>query len=39
MCGRYAATLPPEMMVELFNLLNQIDFPPRYNITRPSRSP
>jgi len=32
MCGRYAATLPPEMMVELFNLLNQIDFPPRYNI-------
>lgn len=33
MCGRYAATLPPEMMVELFNLLNQIDFPPRYNIT------
>jgi putative SOS response-associated peptidase YedK len=33
MCGRYAATLPPEMMVELFNLLNKIDFPPRYNIT------
>ncbi len=33
MCGRYAATLPPEMMVELFNLLNSIDFPPRYNIT------
>lgn len=33
MCGRYAATLPPEMMVELFNLLNRIDFPPRYNIT------
>jgi putative SOS response-associated peptidase YedK len=32
MCGRYAATLPPEMMVELFNLLNQIDYPPRYNI-------
>jgi putative SOS response-associated peptidase YedK len=32
MCGRYAATLPPDMMVELFNLLNQIDFPPRYNI-------
>lgn len=32
MCGRYAATLPPEMMVELFNLLNRIDFPPRYNI-------
>ena len=33
MCGRYATTLPPEMMVELFNLLNKIDFPPRYNIT------
>lgn len=33
MCGRYAATLPPEMMVELFKLLNQIDYPPRYNIT------
>jgi putative SOS response-associated peptidase YedK len=32
MCGRYAATLPPEMMVELFNLLNSIDYPPRYNI-------
>jgi len=33
MCGRYASTLPPEMMVELFNLLNRIDYPPRYNIT------
>jgi putative SOS response-associated peptidase YedK len=33
MCGRYAATLPPEMMVELFSLLNKIDYPPRYNIT------
>ena len=32
MCGRYAVTLPPEMMVELFNLLNHIDYPPRYNI-------
>jgi putative SOS response-associated peptidase YedK len=32
MCGRYAATLPPEMMVELFNLLNSVDYPPRYNI-------
>jgi putative SOS response-associated peptidase YedK len=32
MCGRYASTLPPEMMAELFNLLNQIDYPPRYNI-------
>jgi putative SOS response-associated peptidase YedK len=32
MCGRYAATLPPEMMAELFGLLNRIDYPPRYNI-------
>ena len=32
MCGRYAATLPPEMLVELFKVLNQLDFPPRYNI-------
>ena len=32
MCGRYAATLPPEMMVELFGLLNRIEVPPRYNI-------
>ncbi len=33
MCGRYASTLPPEMMTELFHLLNQIDYPPRYNIS------
>lgn len=32
MCGRYAATLPPEMMVELFKLLNTIDLVPRFNI-------
>ena len=32
MCGRYASTLPPEMMHELFKLLNQIDLVPRYNI-------
>jgi len=32
MCGRYAATLPPEMMQELFQLLNLIDVPPRFNI-------
>ena len=32
MCGRYAATLPPEMMVELFKLLKSIDMVPRYNI-------
>lgn len=33
MCGRYAATLPPEMLVELFRLVNSIEMPPRYNIT------
>lgn len=32
MCGRYASTLPPEMMVELFKLLKGIDMVPRYNI-------
>jgi putative SOS response-associated peptidase YedK len=32
MCGRYAATLPPEMMAELFKLLNTVDMVPRYNI-------
>jgi putative SOS response-associated peptidase YedK len=32
MCGRYAATLPPDMLVELFKVLNRLDFPPRYNI-------
>lgn len=32
MCGRYAASLPPEMMVELFNLFNRMDYLPRYNI-------
>lgn len=32
MCGRYAATLPPEMMVELFKLLDTVEMPPRYNI-------
>jgi putative SOS response-associated peptidase YedK len=32
MCGRYASTLPPEMMVELFNLLKQVELVPRYNI-------
>lgn len=33
MCGRYAATLPPEMLAELFGLLQSIDMPARYNIT------
>jgi len=33
MCGRYAATLPPEMLAELFQLLDALDMPPRYNIT------
>ena len=32
MCGRYASTLPAEMMEELFRLLNHIDIVPRYNI-------
>lgn len=32
MCGRYASTLPPEMMAELFKLMNRIDYPPRYNV-------
>lgn len=32
MCGRYASTLPPEMMVELFKLLKSIDMVPRFNI-------
>ena len=32
MCGRYASTLPAEMMEELFKLLNHIDVVPRYNI-------
>jgi putative SOS response-associated peptidase YedK len=32
MCGRYASTLPPELMVELFKLLKMIDVVPRYNI-------
>lgn len=32
MCGRYASTLPPEMMQELFKTLNAIDMVPRYNI-------
>ncbi|HEY8595563.1 MAG TPA: SOS response-associated peptidase [Devosiaceae bacterium] len=32
MCGRYAFTLPPEAMRDLFRTLNSIDYPPRYNI-------
>jgi putative SOS response-associated peptidase YedK len=32
MCGRYASTLPPEQMAELFKLLNQLEMVPRYNI-------
>ncbi|KKB08853.1 SOS response-associated peptidase [Devosia chinhatensis] len=32
MCGRYASTLPPEMMVALFKLLKSIDMVPRFNI-------
>ncbi|WP_375449704.1 SOS response-associated peptidase [uncultured Devosia sp.] len=32
MCGRYASTLPPELMMELFHLLRSVDLIPRYNI-------
>lgn len=32
MCGRYASTLPPEMMEELFKLLKTVEIVPRYNI-------
>lgn len=32
MCGRYASTLPPEMMEALYKLLNSIELVPRYNI-------
>ncbi|MCS6759262.1 MAG: SOS response-associated peptidase [Candidatus Devosia euplotis] len=30
MCGRYASTMPDEMMEELFKLLNHIDLVPRW---------
>ena len=32
MCGRYASTLPPEMMQELFATLNRLELIPRYNV-------
>lgn len=32
MCGRYAITLPPKAMRELFGYLDEPDFPARYNI-------
>ena len=32
MCGRYAITLPPEAMRNVFRYVEQPDFPPRYNI-------
>jgi len=32
MCGRYAYFLPPEAMVGLFKTLNEVMYPPRYNI-------
>jgi putative SOS response-associated peptidase YedK len=32
MCGRYAITLPPQAMRELFAYPEQPNFPPRYNI-------
>jgi putative SOS response-associated peptidase YedK len=33
MCGRYAFLLPPGAMAALFKVLNEVDYPPRYNIT------
>ncbi len=33
MCGRYALLLPPEAMAVLFSVLNEMAYPPRYNIT------
>ena len=32
MCGRYAFLLPPEAMAALFKTLNDVLYPPRYNI-------
>lgn len=32
MCGRFAITLPPEAMRQLFRYAEQPNFPPRYNI-------
>lgn len=32
MCGRYAITLPPEAMRQLFGYIEQPNFPPRYNV-------
>jgi putative SOS response-associated peptidase YedK len=32
MCGRYAITLPPEAMLQVFGYGDQPNFPPRYNI-------
>lgn len=32
MCGRYAYILPPDAMLALFKMLNELIYPPRYNI-------
>ena len=32
MCGRYAYILPPDAMLALFKMLNELVYPPRYNI-------
>jgi len=32
MCGRYAYILPPDAMLALFKVLNELVYPPRYNI-------
>ncbi|MHB1110202.1 MAG: SOS response-associated peptidase [Devosia sp.] len=32
MCGRYAYILPPDAMLALFKIFNELLYPPRYNI-------
>jgi putative SOS response-associated peptidase YedK len=36
MCGRYAITLPPEMMRDYFGFVDQPNFPPRHDV-RPTQ--
>ena len=39
MCGRYALDATPEQLVELFELANELDFKPRYNIAPSQLNP
>ena len=39
MCGRYALDAVPEQLVELFELANELDFKPRYNIAPSQLNP